>query len=70
MDPDDKIKNKADEAAGAAKEKAGKAADDEQLEAEGRSEKSKAKGKQVVDHVTEKAKDVADNTRQAFKRDR
>jgi uncharacterized protein YjbJ (UPF0337 family) len=67
MGADDKIRNKTDEAAGKAKEKAGQAAGDEQLESEGQVEQMKAKGKQVADHAGDKAREVADEGREAFK---
>lgn len=70
MGSDDKLSNKGEEAAGKMKEKAGEMTDDERLEAEGRTEKSKAKGKQVLDDAAEKAKGTAEGARDAFKRDR
>jgi uncharacterized protein YjbJ (UPF0337 family) len=43
---DDKLKNKKDEAKGAAKENLGKATDDEQMEREGRSDQTVSSFKQ------------------------
>jgi uncharacterized protein YjbJ (UPF0337 family) len=54
MGAGDKIKNAADKLKGEAKEKFGDATDDEDLQAEGRIEESKADLKQA----TEKAKDA------------
>lgn len=54
MSMSDKFENKADELAGKAKEVTGKATDDEQLEAEGRTEQMGANLKQAG----EKIKDV------------
>jgi uncharacterized protein YjbJ (UPF0337 family) len=54
MGLDDKIENKAEEISGSAKEKAGDATDNRDLQAEGQTEKSKANLKQAG----EKIKDV------------
>jgi uncharacterized protein YjbJ (UPF0337 family) len=51
MGADDKMKNAAEEAAGKAKEAAGKMTDDERLEAEGKGEKTKANLKQAGEDV-------------------
>ena len=48
---DDKLKNKKDEAKGAAKEKLGKATDDEQMEREGQSDQSVSNLKQAGEKV-------------------
>lgn len=48
---DDKLKHKAEELGGEAKEKLGQATDDEKLEAEGRAESTKANLKQAGDKV-------------------
>jgi uncharacterized protein YjbJ (UPF0337 family) len=47
----DKLKNKKDEAKGAAKEKLGKATDDEQMEREGQSDQSVSNLKQAGEKV-------------------
>lgn len=57
MGLDDKIQNAAEHAAGKAKETAGKATDDEKLEAEGKGDQVKAD-----------LKDAAENVKDAFKR--
>ena len=54
MGADDKIKNKAEELGGKGKEKVGRATDDPQLEAEGRTDQDKSDLKQAG----EKVKDV------------
>ena len=54
----DKLKNKKDEAKGAAKEQVGKATDDEQMEREGRSEKTVSDLRQA-----------GENVKDAFKKD-
>ena len=51
MGLDDKMKNAAQDATGKVKEGAGKASDDEQLEAEGRGDQSKADLKQAGEKV-------------------
>lgn len=48
---DDKMRHKAEELGGKAKEALGKATDDERLEAEGKGEQSKADLKQAADKV-------------------
>jgi len=48
---DDKLKNKKDEAKGAAKEKLGKATDDEQMEREGQSDQTVSNLKQAGEKV-------------------
>lgn len=48
---DDKIEHKAEELGGKTKEALGRATDDEQLEAEGRGEQTKANLKQAGDKV-------------------
>ncbi len=47
----DKIQNAADDAAGKAKEAAGKAAGDERLEAEGKGDQTTAKARKVGEDV-------------------
>jgi uncharacterized protein YjbJ (UPF0337 family) len=51
MGIDDKIENKTDELAGSAKEKAGDATDDQDLQAEGKNDQSKANLKQAGEKV-------------------
>jgi uncharacterized protein YjbJ (UPF0337 family) len=51
MGLDDKIKNKTDEAKGAAKENIGKATDDEQMENEGKTEQGVSNLKQAGEKV-------------------
>jgi uncharacterized protein YjbJ (UPF0337 family) len=51
MGLDDKIANTAEDAKGKAKEAAGKATDDERLEAEGKADQSKADLKQAGEKV-------------------
>jgi len=48
---DDKLKNKKDEAKGAAKKNLGKATDDEQMEREGRSDEAVSNLKQAGEKV-------------------
>ena len=47
----DKLKNKKDEAKGAAKEKLGKATDDEQMQREGKTDQTKSNLKQAGEKV-------------------
>lgn len=54
----DKISNKAQEAAGKVKEKAGEATDNEQLQAEGAKDQGAAKIKQAGEHLKDATKDV------------
>ncbi|RLK24841.1 CsbD-like protein [Micromonospora sp. M71_S20] len=51
MGIDDKIDNASEEAAGRLKEGAGRATDDEQLEAEGRADRTRANLKQAGEKV-------------------
>ncbi|MEU1587367.1 CsbD family protein [Micromonospora sp. NPDC005710] len=51
MGLDDKINNATEDATGKLKEGAGRATDDEQLEAEGRADQSKAKLKQAGEKI-------------------
>jgi uncharacterized protein YjbJ (UPF0337 family) len=51
MGIDDKINNKSEEAAGKVKEGAGRAADDERLEAEGRGQQTTANLKQAGEKI-------------------
>lgn len=51
MGLDDKIKNAAEQAAGKAKEATGRATDDEQLEAEGKTDQTGAKAKKVGEDI-------------------
>ncbi|WP_120521936.1 CsbD family protein [Arthrobacter celericrescens] len=61
MGLDDKIRNAAEEAAGKVKEKTGQATDNEQLEAEGKSDQVKANVKQAGEKVKDAAKDATDS---------
>ncbi|PYI64994.1 CsbD family protein [Arthrobacter livingstonensis] len=54
----DKISNKAQEAAGKAKETLGDATNNEKLQAEGAGDQAAAKAKQAGEHVKDAAKDV------------
>jgi uncharacterized protein YjbJ (UPF0337 family) len=60
MGLDDKIRNKAEEAQGKAKEHLGDMTDDERLEAEGRGEQTESRVKQAGEHVKDAAQDVKD----------
>ena len=51
MGPLDKIKNSAQDSSGGAKEAAGKATDDEKLEAEGKADQTEADVKQAGEKV-------------------
>lgn len=51
MGTDDKLRNKAEETKGSAKEAAGKATDDRELEAEGKSDQAKGSLKQAGEKV-------------------
>ncbi len=57
------LKHKAEEALGAAKERIGEHTDNEELQAEGKGEQTKANVKQAGDHV----KDAAEDVKNAFK---
>jgi uncharacterized protein YjbJ (UPF0337 family) len=54
----DKIKHAGEEAVGKVKEAAGKATDNEDLEAHGQADQAKANVKQAGDHVSDAAHDV------------
>lgn len=68
MDLGDKMKNKANEASGKAKEAVGKLTDDEKLEAEGRLQHDKAKVAEAADKVKKGVQDAADDIKDVFKR--
>jgi uncharacterized protein YjbJ (UPF0337 family) len=57
MGDDDKMKNKADDVIGQAKEKVGDATDNQSLENEGKSDQTKADLKQAGEHVKDAFKD-------------
>lgn len=57
-DAGDKVKHAGEEAVGKAKEGMGKATDNEDMEAEGQRDQSKANLKQAGDKVADAAKDV------------
>ena len=63
MGTDDKFENLTDEKVGEAKETFGRATDNEDLEAEGKADKSKANIKQAG----EKVKDAGQKVKDAFK---
>lgn len=54
---DDKLKNKKDEAQGAAKEQLGKATDDKEMEREGRTDQTKSNLKQAGEKVKDAFKE-------------
>ena len=60
MGMDDKIKNKARGPQRQGKEAAGKATDNESLEAEGKADQGEAKVKKAGEHVKDAASDVKD----------
>jgi uncharacterized protein YjbJ (UPF0337 family) len=64
MAREDKIKNKAQQATGKAKQVAGEATDNEDMKDEGKSDQAKADMKQAGEH----AKDTARSARDAFKK--
>jgi uncharacterized protein YjbJ (UPF0337 family) len=63
MSTGDKIRHKAEEMKGAAKEKLGDATDNESMQAEGAAERSAAKAKMAGDHVADAGRDVRDALR-------
>ena len=63
MSTGDKIRHKAEEITGAAKEKIGDATDNERLQAEGAAERSAAKAKLAGDHVRDAGRNVRDALR-------
>jgi uncharacterized protein YjbJ (UPF0337 family) len=67
MGIDDKIKDKSDVVRGEAKEAAGRAVDDEELESEGKLDQAKARLDEAKDDVTDAAKDAKDNVKDAAK---
>lgn len=56
----DKAKNKAEEMGGKAKEAAGDATDNRDLEAEGAADQDRAKAKQVGEHLKDAAEEAKD----------
>ncbi|RKE17485.1 CsbD family protein [Streptomyces sp. TLI_171] len=67
-DASDRLRHKAEEAAGAAKERVGAATGDDQLEGEGQAQQAGAQLKQDVDKAKDKAKEGIDKVKGAFKR--
>jgi len=63
MGLDDKLKNKTQDAKGTGKEKIGRATDNEDLQAKGVTDQTKAKAKQAGENVKDAAHDVADAAR-------
>ena len=61
---DDKVENKSEELKGRAKEAAGSVTDDDELRNEGRADQAESSVKQAG----EKAKDAADDLKDAFKK--
>ncbi|MFJ1756937.1 CsbD family protein [Kitasatospora sp. NPDC088134] len=64
----DKLKHKAEEALGAAKEKAGSATGNERLEHEGRGDQAEAQVKQDADEAKARIEEGVDKVKGAFKR--
>jgi len=64
----DKVKNKASQVSGKAKETVGKLTDDEQLEAEGRLQHDKATLAEDADKLTVNVKHAAEHIKDAFKK--
>lgn len=62
----DKIKNKAEEFGGKAKESVGDATDNERLQAEGASDQASAKAKQAGEAVKDGVSDAAEDTKAAW----
>lgn len=60
MGMDDKFENTAEDAKGKLKETAGKASDDEELEAEGKGDQMSAKVKKAGENIKDAAKNVFD----------
>jgi uncharacterized protein YjbJ (UPF0337 family) len=63
MSTGDKIRHKAEEMKGAAKERIGDATDNESMQAEGAAERSAAKAKLAGDHVRDAGRDARDALR-------
>ncbi|MDQ2710228.1 MAG: CsbD family protein [Actinomycetota bacterium] len=64
----DKIKNKAEELAGKAKEKIGDATGNEDLKRDGQADQADAGLKQTVEHVKDGATDAKDAVKDTFKK--
>ncbi len=63
MGLDDKIRNSAQDVKGTAKENIGRATDDEELEAKGVADQTKAKFKKAGENVKDAVDDLADKVR-------
>jgi uncharacterized protein YjbJ (UPF0337 family) len=63
MSTGDKIRHKAEEIKGAAKERIGDATDNESMQAEGAAEKSAARAKQAGDHIADAGRNARDALR-------
>jgi uncharacterized protein YjbJ (UPF0337 family) len=68
MSTGDKLRHKAEEAKGRAKEALGDLKDDPQMQAEGRGERIAAEAKQVGDRAKDAARDAADDVKDAVER--
>jgi uncharacterized protein YjbJ (UPF0337 family) len=66
MGAEEKIRAKAEEAAGAAKKKIGEQTGDRDLQAEGQAEEVKGKVRETSEDLKQKAKDAADRARERF----
>ena len=60
MSTGDKLRHKAEEIAGATKEKIGDATDNESLQAKGAAQKSAAQAKQAGDHIADAGRNARD----------
>ncbi|MEU3495633.1 CsbD family protein [Kitasatospora cineracea] len=67
-DASDRMKHKAEEVVGAAKEKTGAATDNDRLENEGRADQAGAQAKQGVDKAKDRVAEGVDKVKGAFKR--
>ncbi|MFE3198265.1 CsbD family protein [Embleya sp. NPDC055664] len=69
MGIDDNIRNKAQDAAGQAKEKVGEATGNEDLRDEGQQDQGSAKAKQAVEGAKDKANEAINKIKGSLKRD-
>jgi uncharacterized protein YjbJ (UPF0337 family) len=67
MDTEDKVKNKAAQVGGKAKEAVGKLTDNDQMEAEGRLQHDKATLAADAEKLKKNIKDAAEHIKDAFK---
>lgn len=68
MGAEEKMRAKAEEAAGAARKKVGEETGDREMQAKGTAEEAKGKGREAGEEVKEKAREAAEHARERLDR--